>query len=156
MLGIDEILRILPHRYPFLMVDGVTEVGPERILAFKNVSFNEPHFAGHFPGLPVMPGVLIVEALAQAGVILAAREGGFDPEKQVVYFMTIESAKFRRPVRPGDRLDLEVVPLRRGSAVWKLKGTARVGEQVVASSEFTASLSRRGDSQGAPSAGERR
>jgi beta-hydroxyacyl-ACP dehydratase FabZ len=143
MLGIDDILKILPHRYPFLMVDGVTEVGPERILAFKNVSFNEPHFAGHFPGLPVMPGVLIIEALAQAGAILAHHSGRFDPDKQVVYFMTIDNAKFRRPVRPGDRLELEVLPLRKGSTVWKMRGTARVGEQVVASAEFVATLAPR-------------
>ena len=143
MLTIDQILKILPHRYPFLMVDGVSEVGPDRILAFKNVSFNEPHFAGHFPGLPVMPGVLIVEALAQAGAILAHQNGAFDPDTQVVYFMTIDSAKFRRPVRPGDRLELEVSPLRKGTSVWKLKGTARVGEQVVASAEFTAAITAR-------------
>jgi 3-hydroxyacyl-[acyl-carrier-protein] dehydratase len=143
MLNIDEILKILPHRYPFLMVDGVTEVGPEKILAYKNVSFNEPHFAGHFPGLPVMPGVLIVEALAQAGAILAHQQKAFDPDKQIVYFMTIDSAKFRRPVRPGDRLELEVSPLRTGSSVWKLKGTARVGDQVVASAEFTAAITAR-------------
>ncbi len=143
MLNIDQIMKILPHRYPFLMVDGVTEVGPERILAFKNISFNEPHFAGHFPGLPVMPGVLIVEALAQAGAILANQCGSFDPEKQLVYFMGIDSAKFRRPVRPGDRLELDVEPLRKGSSVWKMKGTARVGEQVVASAEFTATIANR-------------
>jgi 3-hydroxyacyl-[acyl-carrier-protein] dehydratase len=140
MLNIDAILKILPHRYPFLMVDGVTEVGPERILAFKNVSFNEPQFAGHFPGLPVMPGVLIVEAMAQSGAILAHACGSFDPEKQVVYFMTIDKAKFRNPVRPGDRLELEVLPLRKGSSVWKMQGTARVGGQVVASCEFMATI----------------
>jgi beta-hydroxyacyl-ACP dehydratase FabZ len=142
-MNIDEIMRILPHRYPFLMVDGVAEAGADRVLAYKNVSIGEPYFAGHFPGLPVMPGVLIVEALAQAGAILAHQAGSFDPATQVVYFMTIESAKFRRPVRPGDRLDLEVVPVRKGTSVWKLKGVARVGEAVVAQAEFMATISAR-------------
>lgn len=139
-MDIDAILKILPHRYPFLMVDGVTEVGPDRIRAFKNVSFNEPQFMGHFPNLPVMPGVLIVEALAQSGAIMAHEGGAFDPATQVVYFMTIDKAKFRRQVKPGDRLDMEVVPLRKGSSVWKMKGTARVGDQVVASAEFMATI----------------
>jgi beta-hydroxyacyl-ACP dehydratase FabZ len=143
MLSIDEIHKILPHRYPFLMVDGVTEVGPERILAFKNVSANEPHFAGHFPELPVMPGVLVIEALAQAGAILAQQQGAFDPETQLMYFVGIDRAKFRRRVRPGDRLDLEVLPLRTGTSIWRLKGTARVGGQVAASAELTASIQAR-------------
>jgi beta-hydroxyacyl-ACP dehydratase FabZ len=143
MLNIDQIMKILPHRYPFLMIDGVSEVNAEKVVAFKNVSIGEPYFAGHFPGLPVMPGVLIVEALAQAGAILANQAGSFDPSTQVVYFMTIESAKFRRPVRPGDRLDLEVVPLRKGSSFWKLKGVARVAENVVAQAEFMATITAR-------------
>jgi len=145
MLNIDAILKILPHRYPFLMVDGVTAVDPDRIQAFKNVSFNEPQFTGHFPSLPVMPGVLIVEAMAQSGAILAHHCGAFDPETQNVFFMTIEKAKFRVPVRPGDRLEMEVVPLRKGSSVWRLQGTARVGQQVVATAEFMASISTRTD-----------
>jgi 3-hydroxyacyl-[acyl-carrier-protein] dehydratase len=145
MLTIDAIMKILPHRYPFLMVDGVTEVNADRILAFKNVSFNEPHFMGHFPGLPVMPGVLIIEALAQSGAILAHESGSFNPTSQVVFFMTIDKAKFRRQVKPGDRMELEVVPLRKGSAVWKMKGTARVEGQVVASAEFMATIADRED-----------
>lgn len=143
MMNIDKIMQVLPHRYPFLMVDGVTEVGPDKICAFKNVSFNEPQFNGHFPGLPIMPGVLIVEALAQAGALLAYSSGSFDPDNQIVYFMSIDNTKFRNPVRPGDRMDLEVEPLRKGSAVWKLKGTAKVGDQVVAQAEFTATISAR-------------
>lgn len=139
ILGIDDILKILPHRYPFLMVDGVTEVSEERILAFKNVSFNEPQFNGHFPGQPVMPGVLMVEALAQVGGILAHHCGGFDPEKQLLLFMTINSAKFRRQVRPGDRLEMEVQPLRKGR-VWKMKGVARVGDDIAAEAEFMATI----------------
>lgn len=144
-MNIDAILKILPHRFPFLMVDGVTDVEPDRIRTFKNVSFNEPQFLGHFPGLPVMPGVLIVEALAQSGAILAHESGAFDPDSQVVYFMTIDRAKFRRQVKPGDRLDMEVVPLRRGSSVWKMKGTARVGDQEVASAEFMATIAAKDD-----------
>jgi 3-hydroxyacyl-[acyl-carrier-protein] dehydratase len=140
MLNFADIQNILPHRYPFLLVDGVVEVSKEKIRAYKNVSFNEPHFSGHFPGNPVMPGVLIVEALAQAGGILAHASGVFDPQKQVLLFMTIDSAKFRRPVRPGDRLDLEVIPLRSGGRVWKMKGVAKVGEDVAAQAEFMATI----------------
>ena len=140
MLDIRDIERILPHRYPFLLVDRVEELDDEHIVAVKQVTRNEPHFQGHFPGHPVMPGVLIVEALAQAGALYAARLVGFDPEKQVIYFMAIEKAKFRRPVIPGDSLRLHVTPLRKGGAIWKLRGEARVGEVLVAEAELMASI----------------
>jgi 3-hydroxyacyl-[acyl-carrier-protein] dehydratase len=140
VLDIREIERILPHRYPFLLVDRVDEVGDERIVARKLVSRNEPHFEGHFPGHPVMPGVLIIEALAQAGALYAARLVNFDPQKQVIYFMSIDKAKFRKPVVPGDLLRLEVVPLRKGGAIWKMRGEASVGDTVVAEAEFMASI----------------
>ncbi len=140
MLDIRAIERILPHRYPFLLVDRVDEVGPDKLVARKMVSRNEPHFNGHFPGHPVMPGVLIIEALAQAGALLAAQTVGFDPEKQVIYFMAIDKARFRKPVVPGDLLILEIVPLRKGGAIWKLHGEAKVDGVVVAEAELLASI----------------
>ena len=140
MLDITAIERILPHRYPFLLVDRVDEIGEDRIVARKLVSRNEPFFDGHFPGMPVMPGVLIVEALAQAGALLAAQTAAFDPTKQVVYFMAIDNAKFRKPVIPGDVLTLEVVPLRKGGRIWKLRGEAKVDGALVAEAELMASI----------------
>ena len=138
-----EIQEILPHRYPFLLVDRVIEISPNKIVALKNVSAGEPHFQGHFPGHPVMPGVLIIEALAQAGALLAANTVGFDPATQVVYFMAIDKAKFRKPVVPGDQLQLEVVPLRKGGAIWKLRGEAKVDGQVVCEAELLASIAKK-------------
>ena len=140
MLDIRAIERILPHRYPFLLVDRVDEMGDDKIVARKLVSRNEPHFNGHFPGHPVMPGVLIIEALAQAGALLAAQLVGFDPATQVIYFMAIDKARFRKPVVPGDLLMLEVVPLRKGGAIWKLRGEAKVDGVVVAEAELLASI----------------
>jgi beta-hydroxyacyl-ACP dehydratase FabZ len=146
VLDIRAIERILPHRYPFLLVDRVDEIGPERILARKLVTRNEPHFEGHFPGHPVMPGVLIIEAMAQAGALLAANAGGFDPETNVIYFMSIDGAKFRKPVVPGDVLMLDVVPLRKGKAIWKLRGEAKVDGELVAEAELMATIQPRKES----------
>ena len=137
-----DIAAILPHRFPFLLVDRVRRVDDEGIVAVKNVSWNEPFFQGHFPGMPIMPGVLIVEAMAQTGGILAARTSDFDPDKQVMFFMAMDKVKFRKPVTPGDQLIIEVVPLRRGR-VWKMKGTARVDDNIVCTAEFLATLADR-------------
>jgi beta-hydroxyacyl-ACP dehydratase FabZ len=134
-----EILEILPHRFPFLLIDRVTEVAEDKIVAIKNVSIGEPFFQGHFPGMPIMPGVLQVEAMAQAGGILAFKSGDFDPATQVVFFMSIDKVKFRKPVTPGDQLEIEVVPLRKGR-IWKLKGECRVDGAVVSSAEFLATM----------------
>jgi 3-hydroxyacyl-[acyl-carrier-protein] dehydratase len=142
-MNIREIEAVLPHRYPFLLIDQVEEIDDDKIVARKLVSRNEPHFEGHFPGHPVMPGVLIVEAMAQAGALFAARFTKFDPTKQVIYFMGIDAVKFRKPVVPGDVLRIEVTPLRRGGAVWKMRGEAKVGESVVAEAEFLASIQNR-------------
>jgi 3-hydroxyacyl-[acyl-carrier-protein] dehydratase len=139
-MDIREIQSLLPHRYPFLFIDRVESIGEDRIVAHKLVSRNEPHFEGHFPGNPVMPGVLIIEALAQAGAILAARLTNFDPSRQVIYFMGMEGVKFRKPVVPGDVLQLEVVPLRKGGAVWKMRGEAKVDGKVVAEAELLAGI----------------
>jgi len=140
---IQDILEILPHRYPFLLVDRVLEASDDKLVALKNVTMNEPFFQGHFPGHPVMPGVLIIEALAQAGGLLAARSGGFDRATQVVYFMAIDKAKFRKPVVPGDQLTLEVVPLRKGGAVWKFRGEAKVAGQLVCEAELLATIAKK-------------
>jgi 3-hydroxyacyl-[acyl-carrier-protein] dehydratase len=153
VLDIRDIERILPHRYPFLLVDRVDELGPERIVARKLVSRNEPHFNGHFPGHPVMPGVLIIEALAQAGALLAASVVSFDPNKQVVYFMAIDKARFRKPVVPGDLLSLEVTPLRKGGAIWKLRGEAKVDGALVAEAELLASIQPRAGADGSAAQG---
>jgi beta-hydroxyacyl-ACP dehydratase FabZ len=139
-MDIAAIQAVLPHRYPFLLVDCVDSLTEDRIVARKMVSVNEPFFQGHFPGNPIMPGVLIVEALAQAGALLAAPQVGFDSAHHAFYFMTIDKVKFRKPVVPGDVLVLDVVPLRKGGAVWKLRGEAKVGNTVVAEAEFVAGI----------------
>ena len=140
-LDIDRILQILPHRWPFVMVDRVTEVVPgELIRGHKSVSFNEPWFLGHFPRNPIMPGVLVIEALAQIGGILAYASEPFDEAKSLLYFLGIDKAKFRRPVVPGDRLDLEVTVLHHRMNVWKLKGEASVDGTLCAQGELLASV----------------
>jgi beta-hydroxyacyl-ACP dehydratase FabZ len=135
----EQILGLLPHRYPFLLIDRVLELSDERVVCLKNVSFNEPYFQGHFPGVPVMPGVLQIEAMAQAGGILASRAVEFDPTTHVMLFMAIDAVKFRKAVTPGDQLHIEVVPLRKGK-IFKMKGEIKVNGAVVSSAEFLAGL----------------
>jgi len=141
-MKLEQILGLLPHRYPFLLIDRVLEVSDDRVLALKNVTVNEPYFQGHFPGAPVMPGVLQIEAMAQAGGILASRSVAFDPKTHVMLFMAIDAVKFRRAVVPGDQLHIEVVPLRKGK-IFKMKGEIRVDGNVVSSAEFLAGLADR-------------
>ena len=144
-LDIERILQILPHRWPFVLVDRVTDVVPgERIRGHKNVSFNEPWFQGHFPKHPIMPGVLLIEALAQIGGILAYATEPFDEETNLLYFLGIDKAKFRRPVVPGDRLDLEVTIMQHRTNVWKLRGEASVEGALCAQGELLASVVDRG------------
>lgn len=137
-LDIHEVLRHLPHRYPFLLVDRVVDYTPEQSLtAIKNVTINEPFFQGHFPHRPVMPGVLILEALAQASAILSFKTTGSLPdEKSVYYFVGIDKARFKRPVEPGDQLRLVAILKRRVRGMWLFEATAYVGEEVAASAEL--------------------
>ena len=141
-MDIRAILEHLPHRYPFLLVDRVLEIEPgHRILAVKNVSINEPHFTGHFPHVPVMPGVLIIEALAQAAGILSFRTmEKVSDESSVYYFVGIDGARFKRPVSPGDQLKLEVKIERRSRGIWKYRGVATVDSQVVCEAELMCTL----------------
>jgi len=140
----EDIIKILPHRYPFLMVDRIIEMEPEkRVVGIKNVTANEPFFRGHFPADPIMPGVLIVEAMAQVGGVLACLsiEGFMDKEKQTpVFFMSLDKVKFRKPVVPGDQLRLETKALRTGSRIWKMAGKAFVGNTLVAEAELVAKI----------------
>ena len=141
-VGLDatEILRCIPHRYPFLLIDRVLELTPrQRIVALKNVTMNEPFFQGHFPGVPVMPGVLIIEALAQAGAVLFLRDMD-DRDRRLVYFTGIDEARFRRTVVPGDqlKLSLEVVNLRARAA--RMRGTATVDGQVAAEATIISAM----------------
>ncbi len=141
MMDVLEIQRLLPHRFPFLLVDRVVELVPgQRLVAYKNVSANEPYFQGHFPGHPVMPGVLVLEALAQASALLCYSSTGFDPEKKVTYLMAIDGARFRRPVVPGDRLQFDVTVVRLKSVVVKTRGVASVDGQLVAEGDFMATV----------------
>jgi 3-hydroxyacyl-[acyl-carrier-protein] dehydratase len=145
VLDIQGIQKLLPHRPPFLLVDRVVSFVPDqKLVAWKGVTMNEPFFQGHFPGTPVMPGVLILEALAQAAALLAVLSlpPGEVAEK-ITYLMAIDGARFRKPVVPGDRLELEVEVTKHKGAVWKQNGTARVDGQVVAEAEFMAMLADR-------------
>ena len=142
MMNIHAILKQLPHRYPFLLVDKVVELERNaRILAVKNVTFNEPFFMGHFPGSPVMPGVLMLEALAQAAGLLAFDAMGQVPdENNIYYFVGIDSARFKRPVEPGDQLLLEASIDRIRGGIWKFKGVARVGDEIACEAELMCTM----------------
>ncbi len=136
MMNINEIMKFLPHRYPFLLVDRITDLKPgESARGLKNVTMNEPFFQGHFPGQPIMPGVLIIEAMAQVAGVMAFRSG---IEGKSVYFMSIDNAKFRRPIVPGDQVVMDIKVLKQRGNVWKFSGSATVEGKVVSEAEFTA------------------
>ncbi len=138
VLGIEDIMRILPHRYPFLLVDRIVEMeDKKRIVGIKNVTINEPFFQGHFPGHPIMPGVLIVEAMAQVGGVLLMGTVD-DPETKVVYFMSLDNVKFRKPVKPGDQVRIEVDIVQLRNTVCRIKGVAKVDDGVVCEAEMAA------------------
>jgi 3-hydroxyacyl-[acyl-carrier-protein] dehydratase len=144
VLDARAIQQILPHRYPFLLVDRIVEITPGvRIVGLKQVTINEQFFQGHFPGAPVMPGVLIVEALAQVGAIYALRQME-NREQKLVLFSGIDNARFRHPVRPGDTLELIVTPSRVGSRVQRMHGEARVGDKVAAEADIMSVVADRG------------
>jgi 3-hydroxyacyl-[acyl-carrier-protein] dehydratase len=146
MMDIVKILSALPHRYPFLLVDRIVEVVKgERIHAYKNVTFNEEFFQGHFPGRPVMPGVLQLEAMAQAGGLLAYESEPFDPAEKLIFLMSFDKVKFRRVVIPGDRLDLHVTVGRQKGSIWRLHGEARVDGQIASEAEMMAMIADRKD-----------
>jgi UDP-3-O-[3-hydroxymyristoyl] N-acetylglucosamine deacetylase / 3-hydroxyacyl-[acyl-carrier-protein] dehydratase len=140
MISIDEILQVLPHRYPFLLVDRILELEDgKRAVGLKNVTINEPFFQGHFPGHPIMPGVLIIESMAQVGGMLLMRTVS-DPASKVVYFMSLDNVKFRRPVKPGDQLRIEIEVLRLRGTICSMRGVARVDGDVVCEADMAAIL----------------
>ena len=138
---IDLIQRIIPHRYPFLLVDRVVDIDGDRsATGIKNVTFNEPHFQGHFPGAPIMPGVTIIEAMAQTAAVMVGVAQDLADRDFLIYFMAIDKAKFRRKVIPGDVLKLHVETARGGSKIWRFSGRAEVEGELAAEAEFTAML----------------
>lgn len=141
LMQTKDLLKCLPHRYPFLLVDKVVEAKfNESIVAIKNVTANEPQFMGHFPGEPIMPGVLIIEAMAQAGALIITGNPEFNAENKLVYFMSIDKAKFRKLVVPGDTLVLDIKVIQNRGPVWKLDAKALVDGKVVTEAELTAML----------------
>jgi 3-hydroxyacyl-[acyl-carrier-protein] dehydratase len=135
------IQRIIPHRYPFLLIDRVEDIdGAKSARGIKNVTFNEPHFQGHFPGAPIMPGVTIIEAMAQTAAVMVGVAEDLADKNFLVYFMAIDAAKFRRKVVPGDVLELHVETRRGGGKIWKFSGRATVGGELAAEAEFTAMM----------------
>lgn len=141
LLDTRRIMEMIPHRYPFLLIDRVLEAEPnERCVALKNVTMNENFFQGHFPGAPVMPGVLIIEAMAQTAAALVVHSAGKELEGKLVYFMAIDEAKFRRPVTPGDQLHIEVTKQQNRRNVWRFKGEAKVDGNLCAEAVVTAMI----------------
>jgi 3-hydroxyacyl-[acyl-carrier-protein] dehydratase len=141
MIDIGEILNILPHAYPFLLVDRIVEMEPgKRIVGIKNVTYNEPFFPGHFPGRPIMPGVLIIEAMAQTAGVLAFKSLPPEDQKRPVYFLGIDNVRFRKPVIPGDQLRLELEITKHRQAIWGFKGKALVDGKLVTEAELLAML----------------
>lgn len=138
-MNIDEIMKILPHRYPFLLVDGVLENQEKKIIAYKNVSINDPYFQGHFPDYPIMPGVLIIEGLAQTAGILLMKDLKKD---SIPLFLGIDKARFKKEVRPGDTLIYEIELLQEKMGMYKVKGIAKVETKVVASAELMVGIKR--------------
>lgn len=140
-IDIHRIMALIPHRYPFLLVDKIISYElNESAVGLKNVTMNEPHFQGHFPGAPVMPGVLIIESMAQTAGILVMESMGLEGTGRLVYFMTIDEARFRKPVVPGDTLYIHVTKERSRGMVWKFKGEARVNDQLCAEATFSAMI----------------
>jgi 3-hydroxyacyl-[acyl-carrier-protein] dehydratase len=140
-VDVQRIMEMIPHRDPFLMIDEVVDmVANERATGIKNVSIDEGYFRGHFPARPVMPGVLIIEAMAQTAAVLVVHTLGPESEGKLVYFMSVDNARFRRPVFPGDRLDVHVAKQRNRGNVWKFEGRAKVGDHLVAEAVFAAMI----------------
>lgn len=141
VIDIHRIMKMIPHRYPFLLIDKLVDVVPgDHATGLKNVTMNEPYFQGHFPQRPVMPGVLIVEAMAQTAAVIVVASLGPTAEGKLVYFMTIESARFRKPVEPGDQLRLFCKKEKQRMGVWRFSGEAKVGDTVVAEAVFSAMI----------------
>ena len=140
-IGIERIMRMIPHRYPFLLIDKVVDVRTDKdAVGVKNVTINEPFFAGHFPQRPVMPGVLIIESMAQTAAVLVVQTLGAKAEGKLVYFMSVDNARFRKPVVPGDCLRVHVTKQRNRGSVWKFSGEAYVDKKLVAEATFAAMI----------------